>query len=53
MTTYAILPCFFLEIVDDTLLDFEDGVGFESKDDLSEWIAKDITGDFEVNQKEI
>ncbi|WP_299161234.1 LPS export ABC transporter periplasmic protein LptC [uncultured Tenacibaculum sp.] len=29
------------------------GFGFESKEDLTKWIAKDITGDVEANQKEI
>lgn len=29
------------------------GFGFESKENLTEWIAKDITGDFEINQKEL
>lgn len=29
------------------------GFGFESKQDLTKWIAKDITGDIRVNQKEL
>ncbi len=29
------------------------GFGFESRDDLSKWIAKDITGDLDAPQKEI
>ncbi len=29
------------------------GFGFESKQDLSEWLAKDLTGDIEANQKEL
>lgn len=29
------------------------GFGFESKQDLTKWIAKDITGDIRINQKEL
>lgn len=36
-----------------TKRDTINGFGFESKQDLSKWIAKDITGDVRINQKEL
>ncbi|WBX71783.1 LPS export ABC transporter periplasmic protein LptC [Tenacibaculum retecalamus] len=34
-----------------TLRDTINGFGFESREDLTKWIAKDITGDFQTDQK--
>ena len=34
-----------------TLQDTINGFGFESKEDLTKWIAKDITGNLQANQK--
>lgn len=36
-----------------TLKDTIQGFGFEAKQDLTKWIAKDITGDIQANQKEL
>ncbi|MGB1042175.1 MAG: LPS export ABC transporter periplasmic protein LptC [Tenacibaculum sp.] len=40
---------FRLTGVNDTI----NGFGFESKQDLTKWVAKDITGDIHANQKDI
>lgn len=36
-----------------TVRDTINGFGFESKENLTEWIAKDITGKIQANQKEL
>ena len=36
-----------------TKKDTINGFGFEANQDLTKWVAKDITGDIEANQKEI
>lgn len=36
-----------------TKRDTINGFGFESKQDLTKWVAKDITGDIRINQKEL
>lgn len=36
-----------------TTKDTINGIGFESKQDLTKWVAKDIMGDVRLNQKEL